>query len=299
MADVDTSEQIDCLNKHKGKAGMERDMQEARQGLDEAMRDNANMEKNCKMTQGSIAEANSSLDDIARSVNDVDTMKKKLTVEQDDLNRQIEEIEAAIGANSKSKTSMSTQLEDTKRLADAEANDRSSLLTKFKNLASECERLKMLIEEEAEKKNDYVKALSKAQADIQLWKSKFEVEACGKIEELESSKQKINTHAFETEEQIESLNTKIAQNEKSINRLEVQLDEISMEHERTHTAPTISEKRRSNFDKVLDEWKVKAEDLALELEAVRSEARNYSSEVFRMKAATEDTSDQLNIVRRY
>ena len=194
---------------------------------------------------------------------------------------------------------MSTQLEDTKRLADAEANDRSSLLTKFKNLASECERLKMLIEEEAEKKNDYVKALSKAQADIQLWKSKFEVEACGRIEELESSKQKINTHAFETEEQIESLNTKIAQNEKSINRLEVQLDEISMEYERTHTAATISEKRGSNFDKVLDEWKVKAEDLALELEAVRSEARNYSSEVFRMKAATEDTSDQLNIVRRY
>ena len=40
MADVDTSEQIDCLNKHKGKkeqdkAGPERDMQEARQGLDE------------------------------------------------------------------------------------------------------------------------------------------------------------------------------------------------------------------------------------------------------------------------
>ena len=50
MADVDTSEQID--NKHKGKAeqdkaGMERDLQEARQGLDEAMRDNANMEKIC------------------------------------------------------------------------------------------------------------------------------------------------------------------------------------------------------------------------------------------------------------
>ena len=48
MADVDTSEQIDCLNKHKGKkeqdkAGPERDMQEARQGLDEAMRDNANI----------------------------------------------------------------------------------------------------------------------------------------------------------------------------------------------------------------------------------------------------------------
>ena len=81
-----------------------------------------------------------------------------------------------------------------------------------------------------------------------------------KIEELESSKQKINTHAFETE---------------------VQLDEISMEYERT--AATISEKRDSNFEKVLHEWKVKAENLALELEAVRSEA------------TTEDSIDQLNI----
>ena len=68
MADVDTSEQIDCLNKHKGKAGTERDMQEARQGLHEAMRDNANMEKICKMTQGSIAAANPSLVNIDRSV---------------------------------------------------------------------------------------------------------------------------------------------------------------------------------------------------------------------------------------
>ena len=56
-------------------------MQEARQGLDEAMRDNANIEKNCKMIPGSIAAANSSLVDIARSDNDVDIVKKKLTVE--------------------------------------------------------------------------------------------------------------------------------------------------------------------------------------------------------------------------
>ena len=61
----------------------------------------------------------------------------------------------------------------------------------------------------------------------------------------------------------------------------MQLDEILIECERT--AATISEKRGSNFEKVLDEWKVKAEDLALELEAVKSEAAN------------EDSIDQLNI----
>ena len=77
MADVDTSEQ-----KHKGKAeqnkaGTERHLQEDVQWLDEA----AIIEKNCKITQGSIAAANPSLVDIARSVNDVDIVKKKLTVE--------------------------------------------------------------------------------------------------------------------------------------------------------------------------------------------------------------------------
>ena len=63
----------------------------------------------------------------------------------------------------------------------------------------------------------------------------------------------------------------------------MQLDEILIECERT--AATISEKSGSNFEKVLDEWKVKAEDLALVLvlEAVRSEAAN------------EDSIDQLNI----
>ena len=61
----------------------------------------------------------------------------------------------------------------------------------------------------------------------------------------------------------------------------MQLDEILIECE--WTAATISEKWGSNFEKVLDEWKVKAEDLALELEALRSEA------------AKEDSIDQLNI----
>merc|ERR1719297_516101 len=48
--------QIDGINKNKAKsekdkAGMERDLQEARAGLEEAMRERANMEKNCKMAQ--------------------------------------------------------------------------------------------------------------------------------------------------------------------------------------------------------------------------------------------------------
>merc|ERR1719284_1773946 len=141
---AEMGEQIDGLNKNKAKAekdkaNMERDLGEARSGLDDAMRERANIEKNCKMTQGSIVEANQKMDELARALNEADSTKKKLIVESQDLSRQIEETENAIAALGKSKVSLSTQLEDTKRLADAEARDRASLLTKYKNLATDCE----------------------------------------------------------------------------------------------------------------------------------------------------------------
>merc|ERR1712082_379061 len=56
--------------------------------------------------------------------------------------------------------------------------------------------------------------------------------------------------------------------------------------------------RGANFDKVLGEWKAKADDMMAELEACRSESRNYSSEVSRVKAAYEETMEQLDVVRR-
>merc|ERR1719507_632202 len=188
--------QIDGINKNKAKsekdkAGMGRDLQEARAGLEEAMRDRANMEKNCKMAQGLIVESNQKQDELARALNDADSTKKKLLVESQDLSRQIEETENAIGALQKNKISLGTQLEDTKKLADGEARDRAALLTKFKSLSSEAENLRMKIDEESEKKNDVLKALSKAQSEIQLWKSKYETEALGRIDELEGGKAKL------------------------------------------------------------------------------------------------------------
>merc|ERR1719249_390442 len=199
----DLGEQIDSINKNKAKsekdkAGMERDLQEARVGLEEAMRDRANMEKNCKMTQGLIAESNTKLDELARALNEADSTKKKLQIESQDLTRQIEETEAAIGNLGKNKISLQTQLEDTKKLADGEARDRASLLTKYKALLTDCENFKMKIEEEAEKKNDMLRLLSKAQAEIQLWKSKFETEAMGRIDELEGSRSKLSARVAES-----------------------------------------------------------------------------------------------------
>merc|ERR1711990_586611 len=123
-------------------------------------------------------------------------------------------------------------------------------------------------------------------------------EALGRIDELEGNKSKLGARVNESEETIDSFNAKIAATEKTKHRIEVELEDLQMEYERTHAAAIITEKRGKNFDKVMGEWKAKADDLMSELEACRCEGRNYSSEVFRLKAGYDETMEQLDVVKR-
>jgi len=193
---------------------------------------------------------------------------------------------------------LSTQLEDTKRLGDSEAKDRSNLLTKFKHLSTDLVTLRDKIENTHLQKSDLMKALSKAQSEIQLWRSRYETEGLGRVEELEAGNSKLKARVGEAEETVDSLQTKIANVEKSKNRVAQELEELSMEYERAHAAAIIIEKRAMNYDKVVGEWQTKAADVAAEVEASHTECRNYSSELFRVKAAQEESLEQLDIVKR-
>merc|ERR1711988_1225538 len=120
----------------------------------------------------------------------------------------------------------------------------------------------------------------------------------GRIEELEGARNKLQAKIVENEELVDVLSTKVANAEKSKGRLATDLDDLSMEYERVHAAALITEKRAKNFDKVLGEWQSKAADLAAEIGASQDEGRNYSSELFRLKAAQQESVEQLDVVKR-
>merc|ERR1711878_259472 len=60
----------------------------------------------------------------------------------------------------------------------------------------------------------------------------------------------------------------------------------------------ITEKRGKNFDKVIGEWKAKADDIGAEVDASQKECRNYNSELYRLKAAHDEVMEQLDVVKR-
>merc|ERR1719337_495457 len=165
-------------------------------------------------------------------------------------------------------------------------------------MATDLENFREKLENENARKSDALKALSKAQAEIQLWKSRFETEGMGRVEELEAARNKLQAKIVESEELVDVLTTKVANAEKSKTRMNSELDDLAMEYERVHAAALITEKRGKNFDKVLGEWQSKAADVSAEVAASQDEGRNYTSELFRLKAAQDEALEQLDIVKR-
>merc|ERR1712013_530926 len=137
-----------------------------------------------------------------------------------------------------------------------------------------------------------------AQAEIQLWRSRYETEGLGRIDELEGNKAKLQMRLQEAEETIDSLHNKVASTEKTKHRLDTELEDLQLEYERINAAAIVAEKRAENFDKVVAEWKLKVGDLGNELEASQRECRNYNSEVFRLRAGWEEINEQLDAVKR-
>ena len=65
----------------------------------------------------------------------------------------------------------------------------------------------------------HCEAIEKAQAEIQLWRSKYETEGMGRIDELEGNKTKLLMRLQEAEETIDSLHNKVASTEKTKHRM--------------------------------------------------------------------------------
>ncbi|XP_011883426.1 PREDICTED: myosin heavy chain, muscle isoform X26 [Vollenhovia emeryi] len=300
---AEMGEQIDTLNKLKARVEKEKvqyysELNDLRTSCDHLSNEKAAQEKIVKQLQHQLNETQGKLEEVNRTLNDFDAAKKKLSIENSDLLRQLEEAESQVSQLSKIKISLTTQLEDTKRLADEESRERATLLGKFRNLEHDLDNIREQVEEEAEGKADLQRQLSKANAEAQLWRTKYESEGVARAEELEEAKRKLQARLAEAEETIESLNQKVIALEKTKQRLSTEVEDLQIEVDRATAIANAAEKKQKAFDKIIGEWKLKVDDLAAELDASQKECRNYSTELFRLRGAYEEGQEQLEAVRR-
>merc|ERR1719264_666513 len=139
---ADLGEQIDSLSANKvksekDKSNMELDLRDARCDLEDAVKGKAELDKTGKLLQGNIVDANTRLDEMARALMRPSPPRR--------------------GCRLRTRTS-------------------PARLTSWKMMATDLENFREKLENENARKSDALKALSKAQSEIQLWKSRFETE---------------------------------------------------------------------------------------------------------------------------
>merc|ERR1711872_485720 len=203
-----------------------------------------------------------------------------------------------MGTLSKLKLSLTNQYDDARKMADEESRDRATLLGKFRNLEHDIATMRAKLEEEADMKADLHRQLSRANADVQMYKAKYESEGVARAEELDAARLKLQARLDEAEQQIDTLSFKNASLDKSKCRLESDLEALHIDFSKATAAAGAAEKKQKNFDKIISEWKIKVDDLALEFDNSQKEVRNYSTELFRIKACYEENLALYDSVKR-
>merc|ERR1711992_75579 len=185
-----------------------------------------------------------------------------------------------------------------KKVADEEAKERNSLLGKYKNLEHELDGAKEALDEEVGMKEDIARQLNKACQESDMWRQKYESEGLAKAEELEMTKMKLQARLTESQGTIELLNAKLGQTDRSRAKLQAEIDTMAAQTDQAHILNSSMEKKAKQFDRVVGEWKQKADSLSMDLDVAQKDCRNASSELFRIKAAYEESALQLDEVRK-
>jgi predicted nuclease with TOPRIM domain len=115
---------------------------------------------------------------------------------------------------SKRKAQALAQLEDSKRTLEEEHQERMEVSAHVKALEHDIEQIREAIDEEVQGKEDILKQLSKAKAEAQQWRAKFEGEGLVAADELEEERRRRLNKKLEISEHLAELNSKLSAVEK-------------------------------------------------------------------------------------
>merc|ERR1712228_602128 len=282
----------------KDKSSINHEIQEVRAATDEVSRAKASAEKSNKQLLASLNEVNKKVEESNLTIGDFDFAKRKITAENADLMRQLGEMENQVNMLGKTKQSLVSQLDEARKVADVEAHERHSLLGKFKNLEHELNGVREQLEEESGLKEDTLRQLNKANQESDMWRMKFENEALSRGAELDMTMVKLQARLNESEDTIEQTRLKLSQIELARDKLKGELDATAQQADQAQILNSSMEKKAKQFDRLVNEWKHKADGLGMDLDVAQKETRNASSELFRVKNAYEESILQLDEVRK-
>uniref|UniRef100_A0A3B4AC58 Myosin motor domain-containing protein n=1 Tax=Periophthalmus magnuspinnatus TaxID=409849 RepID=A0A3B4AC58_9GOBI len=251
---------------------------------------NVNSDAHAHKLEDSLAEANARLAEMERTQTELNT--------NNDLSRELEEAQSKLTQVTRLKATLTLQVDEMKRQLDEESKARNSAVIGLANARHDLSLLKEQLEEESEGRGELQRLVSKLNADVTTWRTKYETDAIHRTEELEETKRKLAVRLQEAEEAAEAAQARAASLEKVKQRLQGEVEDLTIDLEKSNAAAAALDKKQRAFDKMASEWHQKNEELQLELETSQKESRSYMTELYKLKTAYEESLDQMETIRK-
>ncbi|GAB1287116.1 Myosin-7 [Apodemus speciosus] len=307
---AELSEQVDSLQRIRQK--LEKEKSELRMEVDDLgasvetlARGKASAEKLCRTYEDQLSEAKIKVEELQRQLADASTQRGRLQTENGELGRLLEEKESMISQLSRGKTSAAQSLEELRRQLEEESKAKGALAHAVQALRHDCDLLREQHEEESEAQAELQRLLSKANAEVAQWRSKYEADAIQRTEELEEStlpglrsRKKLALRLQEAEEGVEAANAKCSSLEKAKLRLQTESEDVTLELERATSAAAALDKKQRHLERALEERRRQEEEMQRELEAAQREARGLGTELFRLRHSHEEALEALETLKR-
>ncbi|KAF8362008.1 myo-1 [Pristionchus pacificus] len=300
---ADLTLQLEQLQKSKIKAEKDRgqvqkELDDINNQLDIEGKNRAEQERLAKLYEVQVEELQQKVDEQARQISEYSASKGRLNNENGDLVRTLEELEIQFNALSRSKAQLVTQVTEAKKAAEEESHERVEINAAVRNLEHEIESMQEQLEEQIESKSEIMRALSKVNSEISHWKSRYEGEGLVGAEEVEEAKRKQIARYLDLQDALNAANNKISSLEKAKSRLLQETEDARSDVDRHLTTIATLEKKQKAFDKIVEDWKKKTDDIQREVDAANRDARNTNTEVFRLRSGIDSLTDLIEQLRR-
>uniref|UniRef100_A0A8C6Y7E2 Myosin heavy chain 16 n=1 Tax=Naja naja TaxID=35670 RepID=A0A8C6Y7E2_NAJNA len=282
----------------KDKQVMKAEIDDLSSSMENIQKSKINAEGHVRRLEDNLSEVNSRLAEMERNQAEINAVRNRLQAENNELSREHEESQSRLNQVLRVKTSLTSQVDDFKRQLDEESKARSAAVVSLANTKHDLDLIKEQLEEEQTGKAELQRLVSKLNTEVTTWRTKYETDAIQRTEELEETKRKLTARLQEAEETAETAQARVASMEKYKQKLQMEVEDLTLDLEKANAACAVLDKKQRAFDKMLSEWQQKCEELQLEVDNSQKECRMYMTENFKLKTAYEESLEQLESVKK-
>ncbi|CAK5015482.1 unnamed protein product [Meloidogyne enterolobii] len=282
----------------KDKETLRRQIEDIQSQQQDEQRQRNEYERQSKNLESQVHELQTRYEEQHRLIQELQAVKQRLQTESSDQEQQLEESETHLGQIGKLKAQALAQLEEAKRSLEEEHQERMEASAQLKGLEHEIEQIREAIDEEIHNREETLKHLSKAKAETQQWRGRFEGEGLVAADELEEERRRRLNQKLDLSDHLGELNSKLAAVEKTNAKLLTDAEEARAEAERAQTQIFQWQKKQEAHEFVIKDWRRQCDELSLQIERTQEECRRSVSDVFALQSASTSLSDQADELRR-